>query len=45
VYVDGRWLVLYLAMEKPTNTPPDQRAVMSRVVADPDSRFGHLQEV
>jgi len=46
VYLHGRWLALYIDMEEPTDAPPDQRAVMSRIVADPDSRFGiHLQEV
>jgi len=46
VYTHGRWIVVYLDLEEPTDAPPDQRAVMSRVVADPDSRFGvQLSEV
>ena len=46
VYIYGRWLVLYNDLEEPTDAPPDQRAVMSRIVVDPDAQFGiHLQEV
>jgi len=45
-YSHGRWLVTYNDLEEPTDAPADQRAVMSRIVADPDARFGiHLQEV
>ena len=46
MYTHGRWIVLYMDLEEPEDALPDQRAVMSRVVADPDSRFGvHLSEV
>ena len=46
LYTHGRWIVLYLDLEEDADAPPDQRAVMSRVVADPDSHFGvHLSEV
>jgi hypothetical protein len=39
-YDHGRWLVTYTDLEEPADAPPDQRAVMSRVLADPDRRFG-----
>lgn len=46
MYTHGRWIVTYMDLEEPADAPADQRAVMSRVVADPDSRFGvHLSEV
>ncbi len=42
----GRWILLYIDLEEPVDAPPDQRAIMSRIVAAPESRFGvQLQEI
>jgi len=40
VYVHGRWLALYIDLEEPVDAPPDQRTVMSRILADPDRPSG-----
>ena len=40
VFVHGRWLALYIDLEEPTDAPPDQRAIMSRILADPDRPSG-----
>jgi len=40
MYTHGRWIVVYLDLEEPADAPPDQRAIMSRVIAAPESRFG-----
>jgi hypothetical protein len=40
MYSHGRWIVVYLDLEEPLHAPPDQRAVMSRILADPDRRSG-----
>ena len=46
MYSHGRWLLVYLDLEEPTDAPPDQRAVMSRILAAPDRRFGiQLSEI
>ncbi len=46
MYTHGRWIVLYLDLEEPADAPPDQRAVMSRIVADPERPFGiQLSEI
>ena len=46
MYSHGRWLVIYIDLEEPADAPADQRTVMSRVVTDPDTRFGvQLQEI
>jgi hypothetical protein len=46
LYLHGRWIVQYLDLEELENAPPDQRMVMSRVVADRSRPFGiQLQEV
>ena len=39
-YLAGRWFVVYIDLEEPTDAPPDRRVVMSRVLADPDRPFG-----
>jgi hypothetical protein len=40
MYSHGRWIVLYIDLDEAADAPPDQRAVMSRILADPDRRFG-----
>jgi len=40
MYSHGRWIVVYLDLDEPADAAPDQRAVMSRVLADPDRAFG-----
>lgn len=45
-YSHGRWLLLYIDLEEPTDAPADRRAVMSRILSDPSKRFGiHLSEI
>lgn len=39
-FIHGRWIVTYTDLEEPVNAPPDQRLVMSRILADPDRPFG-----
>ena len=39
-YSHGRWIVTYTDLEESAGAPPDQRMVMSRILADPDRRFG-----
>jgi hypothetical protein len=42
----GRWIVVYLDLDEPADAPPDQRAVMSRILAAPDRPFGiQLSEI
>ena len=46
MYSHGRWLVIYLDLEEPVTAPADRRAVMSRILAAPDRRFGiQLSEI
>ena len=46
LYLQGRWMVLYFDLEEPADAPLDQRAVMARILAAPDYRFGiRLSEV
>ncbi len=46
MYSHGRWIVLWIDLEEPADAPPDQRAVMSRILADPDRPFGiQLSEI
>ncbi len=40
MYTHGRWIAIWIDLEEPADAPPDQRAQMVRVQADPDSRFG-----
>jgi hypothetical protein len=40
MYSHGRWIVVYLDLDEPADAPPDQRAVMSRILANPSKRFG-----
>ena len=45
-YTHGRWIVVYLDLEEPADAPPDQREIMSRVVASTDTPSGvQLQEI
>ena len=46
MYTHGRWIALYLDLEEPADAPPDQRAVMSRILRAPDRPFGiQLSEI
>ena len=46
MYSHGRWIVVYLDLDEPADAPPDRRAVMSRVLADPSRPFGiQLSEI
>lgn len=46
LYMQGRWLVLWTDLEEPETAPPEQRLVMSRIMADKDRPFGiQLSEV
>ena len=46
LYMQGRWIVMWTDLEEAENAPPDQRLVMSRILADPDRRFGvQLSEI
>ena len=40
VYLFGRWIVAWTDLEEEAEASPDQRAVMSRILSSPDSRFG-----
>lgn len=40
MYTHGRWIVVYLDLEEPPHAPPDQRAQMARILADPSRPFG-----
>jgi hypothetical protein len=46
MFTHGRWLAVWIDLEEPTDAPPDQRAVMSRILADPERPFGiQLSEI
>lgn len=46
MYSHGRWIVAYLDLDEAADAPPDQRAVMARVLADPSRPFGiQLSEI
>jgi hypothetical protein len=46
MYTHGRWFVIWIDLDEPADSPPDQRTVMSRVLASPDSPFGiQLSEI
>jgi hypothetical protein len=45
-YMHGRWIAVWMDLDEATDAPPDQRAVMSRVLPSPDSPFGiQLSEI
>jgi hypothetical protein len=39
-YMHGRWIVAWTDLEEEAEASPDQRAVMSRILASPDSPSG-----
>ncbi len=41
-YSHGRWLLSYVDLEEPVDAPADQRAVLTRILYDPDRPFGIL---
>jgi hypothetical protein len=40
VYTHGRWLLSYIDLDEPADAPPERRTVLSRILPDPDRRFG-----
>jgi hypothetical protein len=46
MYTHGRWIAIWIELDEPADAPPDQRASMCRIMADPDQPFGiQLSEV
>jgi hypothetical protein len=46
MFTHGRWIVLWVDLDEAADAPPDQRTVMSRILADPDRPFGiQLSEI
>lgn len=45
-FTHGRWIATWTDLDEPADAPPDRRAVMSRILAAPDSPSGiQLSEI